>query len=372
MPDDAHPDPDPPFPSSPCPDPPSSPPGIAVLTAEDLLNSNAPPPLCARAPGGLLSLESLSAPCRSSARQALGITIVRQPGRRGAGDLQLEPLLYLQVFQPSALLSCHHRKQRLELSVFDVALKGAASDYKCLDPGKTLPEALDYSVFWLQTVAGEADGKTGIPPPLLALQIKDFLNGPAELSVELSRPLKVNPTLAKLEQAKAFLSKILPEAESEAGSRAPPPGVLPQQEQQRPLESPSPRRRPTDPRGPAPPRPARGLLAALAPFHKVSLRTAQIVVVLETEAHPARPSLTVSVSGLTGSLAMRAGPKLADPVQAASFLLELRDVLLKTGLRERIRVLLGPFCCSADLEAKWCRHSGSPGPEPGPQSSCWT
>lgn len=48
------------------------------------------------------------------------------------------------------------------------------------DPGKTLPEALDYSVFWLQTVAGEADGKTGIPPPLLCLQIKDFLNGPGE------------------------------------------------------------------------------------------------------------------------------------------------------------------------------------------------
>lgn len=46
------------------------------------------------------------------------------------------------------------------------------------DPGKTLPESLDYNVFWLQTVAGEVDSKTGIPPPLLCLQIKDFLNGP--------------------------------------------------------------------------------------------------------------------------------------------------------------------------------------------------
>lgn len=33
-------------------------------------------------------------------------------------------------------------------------------------------------MFWLQTVAGEVDSKTGIPPPLLCLQIKDFLNGP--------------------------------------------------------------------------------------------------------------------------------------------------------------------------------------------------
>lgn len=48
------------------------------------------------------------------------------------------------------------------------------------DPGKTLPESLDYNVFWLQTVAGEVDNKTGIPPALLCLQIKDFLNGPGE------------------------------------------------------------------------------------------------------------------------------------------------------------------------------------------------
>ncbi|KAJ8353846.1 hypothetical protein SKAU_G00214130 [Synaphobranchus kaupii] len=345
------------------PDPAPAQPSISVLTAEDLLNSNAPPS-GARGGSGLLSLESLTAPSRSSARQALGVTIVRQPGRRGAGDLQLEPLLYLQVFQPSALLSCHHRKQRLELSVFDVALKGVASDYKCLDPGKTLPEALDYSVFWLQTVAGEADGKTGIPPPLLSLQIKDFLNGPAELNVDLLRPLKVNPTVAKLEQAKVFLSKILPEAESEADG-AP---TTPQSSPSRGAGPRTPPRNESTPQAPSQQSgPGRGNpLAAIAPFHKVSLRTAQIVVVLETEAHPARPSLTVSVSGLSGSLAMRAGPKLADPVQAASFLLELRDALLKTGLRERSRVLLGPFSCSADLEAKWCRHSGSSGPEPGP------
>lgn len=133
------------------------------------------------------------------------MTIVRQPGRRGAGDQVLEPLLHLQLIQPSALLSCHHRKQRMEFSVFDVALRGVASDYKCLgkvakinspllifqlwnfffncfkllpDAGKTLPESLDYNVLWLHTVAGEVDNKSGIPPPLLCFQIKDFLNGP--------------------------------------------------------------------------------------------------------------------------------------------------------------------------------------------------
>lgn len=55
-----------------------------------------------------------------------------------------------------------------------------------------------------------------------------------------------------------------------------------------------------------------------------------------------------------------------DAVQAASVQLELQDVLVKTGLKDRSRLLLGPFSCSSSLEARWCRHSGSPGPEPGP------
>lgn len=105
---------------------------LAGLTADDILNSNTSQPASPLLRGSLLSLEGLPTPSRSSARQALGVTIVRQPGRRGAGDQVLEPLLYLQLMQPSALLSCHHRKQRMELSVFDVALRGVAFDYKCL------------------------------------------------------------------------------------------------------------------------------------------------------------------------------------------------------------------------------------------------
>lgn len=104
-------------------------PGISSVTADDLLNSNVPPSTGRKT--GLLSLESLHASTRSSARQALGITIVRQPGRRGTGDIELQPFLYLVVSQPSVLLSCHHRKQKVEISVFDAGLKGVASDYKC-------------------------------------------------------------------------------------------------------------------------------------------------------------------------------------------------------------------------------------------------
>ncbi|KAL8181857.1 UNVERIFIED_CONTAM: Vacuolar protein sorting-associated protein 13B, partial [Gekko kuhli] len=103
--------------------------GISSVTADDLLNSNSS--LTSAKKAGVLSLESLHASTRSSARQALGITIVRQPGRRGTGDLQLEPFLHLVVSQPSLILSCHHRKQKVEVSIFDAVLKGVASDYKC-------------------------------------------------------------------------------------------------------------------------------------------------------------------------------------------------------------------------------------------------
>lgn len=118
---------------SPTPDPaPSAQGSLAGLTAEDILNSNTSQPASPLLKASLFSHDSLPTPTRSSARQALGVTIVRQPGRRGAGDQVMEPILFLQVIQPSVLLSCHHRKQKMELSMFDVSLRGVASDYKCL------------------------------------------------------------------------------------------------------------------------------------------------------------------------------------------------------------------------------------------------
>lgn len=59
-------------------------------------------------------------------------------------------------------------------------------------------------------------------------------------------------------------------------------------------------------------------------------------------------------------------PVFLDAVQAASVQLEVHDLLVRTALKDRSRLLLGPFSCSTSLEARWCRHSGSPGPEPGP------
>lgn len=50
-------------------------------------------------------------------------------------------------------------------------------------------------------------------------------------------------------------------------------------------------------------------------------------------------------------------------ILGSSFLLTINDFLLKTSLKERSRILIGPCCATANLEAKWCKHSGNPGPE---------
>lgn len=78
----------------------------------------------------------------------------------------------------------------------------------------------------------------------------------------------------------------------------------------------------------------------------------------EKSHHPLSESLNATFI-VTSSVSL-------DALQAASVLLELQDLLVKTGLKGRSRLLLGPFSCSTSLEARWCRHSGSPGPDPGP------
>ncbi|ELK32868.1 Vacuolar protein sorting-associated protein 13B [Myotis davidii] len=333
---------------------------LSTVTAEDLLSSNVPFPAGKKI--GAISLESLHATTRSSARQALGVTIVRQPGRRGAGNLQLEPLLHVIVSQPSLLLSCHHRKQRVEMTIFDAVLKGVASDYKCTDPGKTLPEALDYCTVWLQTVPGEIDSKSGIPPSLVMLQIKDFLNGPADINLDISKPLKANLSFTKLDQINHFLKKIRSAHGNE--TLAPSDTVrlkdeLPASKCYRGKLSKS--KVHGDAARKVPFR--ENMWRAVSCFQKISVHTTQIVVAMETVPHPNKPCLLASLSTLSGSLNVKAAQKVPGMILGSSFLLSVNDFLLKTSLREKSRILIGPCCAAADVEARWCKHSGNPGPE---------
>lgn len=131
----------------------------------------------------------------------------------------------------------------------------------------------------------------------------------ADLNVELSRPLKINPTLAKLEQAKAYLKKVLPNHTWDISSKPPSASSSPQSSPTKALHRAFPPR--SDPQHQTLALAETSGVGALAlSFQKVFLHTAQILVVMETEAHPMKPSLTVSVSGMTGSLNIKSGPKI--------------------------------------------------------------
>ena len=113
---------------------------------------------------------------------------------------KMAPVLYMYFSQPHSLLSLERRSQKLELSCYDLVLKGAKPGYTMLDMGGSyIPEPLDYSVHWIDTKPGRPDDKTGIPPSLYTFRVSDFLSGGAAASLVLARPLRLNLGIAKLE-----------------------------------------------------------------------------------------------------------------------------------------------------------------------------
>lgn len=136
-----------------------------------------------------------------------------------------------------------------------------------------------------------------------------FIFSLAELNVELSRPLKINPTLAKLEQAKAYLKKVLPHHMWDTPSKPLSTSITPHSS---PLKAfPKAGISSSDPHHQASALAKASSIKAMAlSFHKVSVQTAQIVVVMETETHPMRPSVALTVSAMTGSLNVKSGPRI--------------------------------------------------------------
>uniref|UniRef100_A0A8C4PXQ0 VPS13-like middle region domain-containing protein n=1 Tax=Eptatretus burgeri TaxID=7764 RepID=A0A8C4PXQ0_EPTBU len=275
---------------------------------------------------------SVHAPSRGLTRNTLGPTVVRQMGRKGGDSTQrLEPFFYLLMQQPSLLLSCQRRTQKFDVSLFDVCLKAARPDYIVLDPGKVLPESEDYTVFWLQSTAGEMDSRTGVPPAFLSLRVQDFLNGPAGVQLETGRPWRMSPSPRKLEQLSRWMCQF----------RAP----LPQDTAGRQwgVE-------------------AQGanlwLPRALASIRRISIKTCQVVVAGSCE-HPELPGLTLSVQALTCDLNVKRDASHG-LLEVINMQVDLTDVLVQTHLLDRIRVFCGPFHASITVEARWCKHSGSP------------
>jgi vacuolar protein sorting-associated protein 13B len=88
------------------------------------------------------------------------------------------PLFHVAFAQPHSFIICNGTIQKIELSCYDVALKGP----QILNPVTTssdelkfVPELSDFPVHWLETKPGKANPKTGIPACLYTLKILDYL-----------------------------------------------------------------------------------------------------------------------------------------------------------------------------------------------------
>ena len=94
---------------------------------------------------------------------------------------KLWPFLYVYFSQPHTLISCIPKtNQKLELSCFDMVLKGAKPGVCIEEEGKVIPDAGDFTMHWLETRPGKAQPKTGIPPSLYTFRVTDFLQHQGE------------------------------------------------------------------------------------------------------------------------------------------------------------------------------------------------
>ncbi|XP_077536947.1 vacuolar protein sorting 13B isoform X2 [Haemaphysalis longicornis] len=125
------------------------------------------------------------------------------PAVRGGG--KVVPLARLVVLQPHTFLSCSSTEQRAELSCFDVQVGGVPTGFRAA--GRCLSELASPGTFvepWLETRPGEPHPKTGIPPSLFTLSLHGFLLPQVTLCVKVGRPLRVNLSAAKVDQALQF------------------------------------------------------------------------------------------------------------------------------------------------------------------------
>lgn len=121
------------------------------------------------------------------------------------GGSKVVPLARLVVLQPHTFLSCSSTEQRAELSCFDVQVGGVPTGFRAA--GRCLSELASPGTFvepWLETRPGEPHPKTGIPPSLFTLSLHGFLMPQVTLCVKVGRPLRVNLSAAKVDQALQF------------------------------------------------------------------------------------------------------------------------------------------------------------------------
>nr|XP_002741992.1 PREDICTED: vacuolar protein sorting-associated protein 13B-like [Saccoglossus kowalevskii] len=328
--------------------------------------------------------------------------------RRGSAHMDspssgrvVKPFLYTVFSQPHTIFSIEQRQQRVELSCYDFTVRGVAANYQNTDTGKILPDPSDYGVQWLETCQGEPDPKTGILPSLYTLTVNDFMFKPANVKLNIARPLKLNLSITKVDEVMEFLGKLSPKTtdntmmlkkdlaspdvsqqETEKHETAPPEYVPGNAGDVKNVKTGAGRRDNVFPIIIPMPSADQNSTTSLSvgSYRKKNLSRAQddsvtmvemilaqldtvlfqaceFVVVVATVPHPNFPHAVFSLGNMSGEMSVKS--KSNGLIEKVNAMINLNEIALKTSLQHKSRPLIGPVNTTMLLDADWCMHSGS-------------
>lgn len=237
----------------------------------------------------------------------------------------IQPFLFLYISQPYIVLSCQTHQQKLEMSCYDVLIKGCTEKTNIpVTDTKLLPGCSDFTEIWLETRSGRPNYMTGIPPCLFTLSVIDFLNEPASISLKFERPLKLNWNSTRFKQIQEYLDILFPwqleKLHSKQGTHA--AGLKCKKKS------------------------FLGSFTLLHSIKHIQFHTEQVIVVLETTSYEEKPGFSTSFSSFRVALDFQHNER----GELISIILSsyLRDLLLKTMYNNQHLHLIDPCVLKID------------------------
>ncbi|XP_023930773.1 vacuolar protein sorting-associated protein 13B-like [Lingula anatina] len=279
-----------------------------------------------------------------------------QAGQSDEGVIDTVPYFYAYFSQPHSVASCHPDRQKLEMSCYDVTLKGAKSGYILEDPFKMLPDLGDFTAHWVETRAGETDPKTGIPPSLYTFKAENFLTGKAGLTVSIERPLKLNLSLVLLEQVKELVQETLEQLRQREQTT-----VAARQSSETVQQTTGEKELTTNPDcDPAEstemaPGSVPAYVRYLSAIRNINIGTVQMVVAMTTVPHEEHAGILMALSQFQAGIELEADEGALSAISISAW---LSNILVKTQYHSTVRPLLGPLSTSMDAQLQWIVHSG--------------
>ncbi|KAK7463278.1 hypothetical protein BaRGS_00038145, partial [Batillaria attramentaria] len=265
----------------------------------------------------------------------------------------VHPFMYVYIAQPHTVISCWPDKDKVELSCYDVLVKGAKSVLSFpVAEHRLMPDHADFDVYWVETRAGQPDAKTGIPPCLLTLHLTNLLSLPAGVEVKVERPVKVNLGRDTMQQVSAFIQHLSP-TESPQHQSSPVSGVTPERTSPaHPRQASSRGSQTCEEDGQPSPGSAFNVLQAV---EKVTMRTEQVVVSFEAVSKQCTAGIMASVGSISVDVDVQQR-KLGN-MMVAQGSMSWKDVLVKTVYNKGQHILAGPVTLDMDAALRW-PHAG--------------